>query len=85
MIRFAHWISLIVVLLACRVVGAADIYVSPTGDDGQDGSLARPLKSLEAARDRIRAARDAGKLAKEEVTVWLRGGDYVRDDTLQLT
>ena len=46
MIRFAHWISLIVVMLACCVVGAADLYVSQTGNDGQDGSLARPLTSL---------------------------------------
>lgn len=83
--RFAHWVSLIVVVFGCRVIGAADIYVSPTGNDGQDGSLARPLQSLEAARDRIRAARDAGKLTKEAVTVWLRGGDYVRENTLELT
>jgi hypothetical protein len=83
--RFAHWISLIVVLCGCGVIGAADIYVSPTGNDGQDGSLARPLQSLEAARDRIRAARDAGKLTKEAVTVWLRCGDYVRENSLELT
>lgn len=83
--RFAHWVSLIVVVFGCRVIGAADIYVSPTGNDGQDGSLARPLQSLEAARDRIRAARDAGKLTKEAVTVWLRCGDYVRENTLELT
>jgi hypothetical protein len=85
MIRYTLWIGLLGLLLGCRVVAAADMYVSPDGNDGQDGSMTRPLKSLEAARDRIRVLRAAGELADGGVTVWLRGGDFVRETTLELT
>jgi hypothetical protein len=60
-----------------RVARAADpvtVFVSPSGDDASPGTADRPLATLEAARDRAREARAAGKA----VTVRLRGGDYVR-------
>ena len=38
-------------LLSCaRLSGAADIYVSPAGSDGGDGSQARPFASLPRAQ-----------------------------------
>lgn len=42
--------------------GGRVLHVSPDGDDAADGSEARPLRTLEAARDRIRELRAAGVL-----------------------
>ncbi len=57
---------------------AADVYVSPAGDDGAAGTREAPLKTLEAARDAARRAGPAG------VTVHLAAGTYVRERTFDL-
>ncbi len=59
---------------------AADIHVSPTGDDAAPGTADRPLRTLEGARDAARKATGAGG-----VTVWLRGGTYPRAGTFELS
>lgn len=64
------------------VVSAADLYVSPTGDDSAPGIQARPLRTLRAARDRLRprlAAMD------RDLIVMLRGGAYYLAETFSLT
>jgi hypothetical protein len=63
---------------AAAIACGTDFYVSPQGDDRNPGTLDRPLKSLERARDVIRALRGAneGKVPSGGVTVWLRGGRY---------
>ena len=69
-----------------------DIYVSPEGKDHWSGRLTSPdpskndgpFATLERARDEIRALKKAGKLPKDSVTVWLRGGTYLRDQTFEL-
>jgi hypothetical protein len=66
-------------------LSAADLYVSLTGDDANPGSESRPLATLEAARDAARRLRQDGRLATGGVTIWLRGGDYVRTSALELT
>ncbi|SEI59106.1 Right handed beta helix region [Dyadobacter sp. SG02] len=48
---------------------AADIYISPKGNDRNPGSREKPLATLEAARNKVRGMRGA-------VTVLLRGGTY---------
>ncbi len=53
----------------------AEIYVSPAGDDGNDGSIEHPLKTLAAARDLA----DKRKVNNTPVTVYLRGGTYYLD------
>jgi hypothetical protein len=63
----------------------ADIYVFPTGSDQNDGSESRPLLTLERTRDAVREMKNGGKLPPGGLTVWLRGGDYVRTNTLELT
>jgi hypothetical protein len=51
--------------------GAA-IYLSPSGDDTNDGSIDHPLKTLGAARDLA----DKRKVNNTPVTVYLRAGTY---------
>ena len=51
--------------------GAA-IYVSPSGNDTNDGSIDHPLQTLTAARDLA----DKRKTNNTPVTVFLRGGTY---------
>ncbi len=48
-------------LLCCYSIGygqGLEIFVSPNGDDGGDGSKDRPLKSLEGARNKIRVLKN---------------------------
>jgi hypothetical protein len=63
----------------------ADVYIAPNGNDADPGTRAKPLASLEAARDAVRKLRQDGKLPKHGVTIWLCGGDYVRTKSLELT
>ena len=51
----------------------ADVYVSPDGDDGNDGSFAHPFRTPERARDAVRAL---DKTGRDGVTVALLAGDY---------
>jgi hypothetical protein len=57
---------LLALLLAGLTSSAAELFVAPDGNDGNDGSLAKPLAGLMKAQS----------LAKPGDTVWLRGGTY---------
>jgi hypothetical protein len=50
------------------------LYVAPGGDDGGPGTKAKPLASLEGARDAVRRLKRAG--AAGDITVLVRGGTY---------
>jgi len=57
-----------------------ELFVSPTGNDGNAGTKTHPFQSLERARDVARQfTRD------REVTVWLGGGVYERERPFELT
>src|SRR5689334_3281015 len=70
-------------LLAPSVI--ADFYVSPKGSDAAVGSLEKPFATLEKARDAARASKRSSGDSTEPITVWLRGGDYIRTNALLLT
>ena len=55
------------------LIGDADLYVSPDGSDENDGSLARPLATIEKARDKVRAM---DKSEKSGIIVALKAGEY---------
>ena len=74
-------------LLWWSMIGAAsqqtiELYVSPQGDDANPGSEARPLCTIERARDVARAAKASGK---RNIIVNLRGGVYWLSRTFVLT
>src|ERR1035437_9721172 len=64
---------------------AAQFYLSTTGSDINPGTSAKPFATLERARDEVRQLKQDGKLPKGGLTIWLRGGDYLRTHALQLT
>lgn len=57
-----------------------DIYVSPTGDDSNAGTITAPFKTLSRVQQEIENIRDTIASDKEEdVTVYLMGGTYYSD------
>lgn len=63
---------------------SVEFYVSPSGNDANDGSASQPFKTLEQARAAVRSELTKG-LPVKGVAVWLRGGLYERNTTLELT
>jgi hypothetical protein len=51
-------------------------YVSPAGNDGFPGTLKKPFKSLDRARDAVRSLRHTHGGLPAPVTILLRGGTY---------
>lgn len=56
----------------------ADFYLATGGSDQNDGSEGKPFLTFERARDAVRQGKATG------VTVWIRGGDYIRTNALDL-
>lgn len=65
--------------------GRGIIYISPTGDDANDGSIDNPLKTFHGARDKIRALKAQGVSYPKGFVVYAREGDYLFDKSLELT
>ncbi len=73
--------------------GKVEFHVAPTGNAAWSGTLPEPnpamtdgpVASLEAARDAVRRLKWTTGLPTGGVTVWLRGGKYVRTTTFELT
>lgn len=61
------------------------VFVSPTGEDNNDGSLQAPVQSLTRARDVVRQKKLAGALNQGDLTVWLAGGYYEQATSFRLT
>jgi hypothetical protein len=75
-------LSLSLFIAACSGAAAAEIHVSPAGNDANPGTKAKPFATIERARD---AARKLPQRGKEPVRVILRGGVYRLAETLVLT
>jgi len=71
-------------LLSClsTILWSAEVYVSPSGDDAQEGTLEQPVATLEAARMRVRTLRAR---TLEPTTVVVRGGTYQLEEPFVLT
>ena len=72
-------------LAAAISAPALERYVSPEGDDSNSGTSDAPWRTLEGARDNVRAWRQQRKGPPEAVTIWLRGGSYPIVRTFELT
>jgi len=68
-----NFLILIVVFLFISFSSYAQIYVSPTGNDSNTGTIDKPLKSISVALDK----------AYEDSTIYLRGGVYELSTTLK--
>jgi len=64
---------------------ADTLYVSPSGDDDNPGTVDRPMATLERARDQIRRIQATGCLRDGGITVVLRGGMYELSQPLEFT
>ncbi len=80
----AHLLILGTLLLAAFPGPAAELYVSTAGTDLNPGTQSKPFATLERARDEVRRLREADRL-KGGASIWVRGGDYVRTNALELT
>lgn len=83
-VRRFLFLPVLAVLLAVNAAARTEYFVSPSGSDSGPGSKDRPFATLERVRDEVRRLNLAGKLPPKGITVWLRGGDYVRADALEL-
>ena len=63
--------------LIMPITMGAELYVSPTGNDTNTGTVSAPLQSLAAARHVVRAY-----VGKEAVTVHVADGIYYLPETL---
>jgi len=67
---------------AKAIEGKIAFYVSADGDDNNIGSLDKPFKTIEKARDTIR---ELNVLPKGGITVYIRGGIYEISETIAFT
>src|SRR5512134_3274818 len=70
-------------LLAGDATIGQEYWVSTTGNDADAGTNEMPFATPRRARDAVREARKGGDPMRG-VTVWLRGGTYTMDKTLEL-
>lgn len=85
-----YFIAVLAVLSANAIFGGeadhaecVQIYVSPVYTDQPDGSMEKPFNSLVDARNYIRYINDRGN--DRDIIVWLRGGVYRPDKTIEFT
>jgi hypothetical protein len=76
---------LLVALFQATNLPALEFHVAPGGNDANAGTRTKPFATLERARDAVRARKVAQSALREQITVWLHGGDYVRTNALEFT
>lgn len=81
-------LTLSMLISAVPVFAAAEeercvLYVATDGNDGNDGSITRPLATLQGARDKIRSLKQSGNYEKGFV-VYVRDGRYNMSESLKL-
>jgi hypothetical protein len=72
-------------VLLAQPGATAEFWVAPNGSDASTGTKAKPFASLERARDEVRHVYQTGRLPKGVITIWLRRGDYIRTNALELS
>ncbi len=77
--------SLLIGLCCGALYAQTAYYVATGGNDANAGTRDAPFATLERAQQAVRTLRQAGAWPEHGVVVWLRGGDYVRSQTLAFT
>jgi parallel beta-helix repeat protein len=78
--------SMLSIALAFAPAYAQEVFVSPRGGDANPGTIEKPFRTLERARDAGRAYHKATPpQARKPFTAWLRGGMYQLSSTFELT
>jgi hypothetical protein len=70
---FGPWAAM---AAACLAASAADVHVSPAGDDAADGSAGKPVATLRRALDRVREIRGADRDRGMPVVIEVADGRY---------
>ena len=78
--KFAVSLFTALLMAALPTLHAAEVHVSPEGDDANPGTAAKPLATVTAAQHAVRSI--AGR---EPVTVLLHAGIYYLPETVQFT
>ncbi len=76
--------QLLLLILIYPYLHSQELFVSPTGNDHNPGTLEKPLRTLERAREAGRGFHRSSP-AHQAITVWLRGGIYPLENTFELT
>ncbi|MCT4596713.1 MAG: discoidin domain-containing protein [Vallitalea sp.] len=61
---------------------ATEYYVSPNGNDSNDGTISSPFKTLKKARDIVRGVNSS---MSQDIIIYLRGGEYSLTETFTLS
>ncbi len=72
-------------LAVCHLCPGADLYVSPAGDDANPGTPERPLATLAAARDAVRALKASPERPRGPIVVEFGGGLYCLEEPVVFT
>jgi len=77
---------LLVTTLAFVSVHAQEVFVSPDGNNENPGTLLKPFRTIDRAREAVRVYQKAtAATTRQPFTVWLRGGTYPLANTFELT
>ncbi|MFW5872832.1 MAG: hypothetical protein ACOCVN_02485, partial [bacterium] len=82
--QFLLLILSFLLMMSCGGENSNDLYVSPSGDDGNPGTLEAPLASFEGARDKIREMKKNNSFPAKGITVYFREGNYYVSNTIEL-
>ena len=82
--KLLRTLLLIISMLPC--LQAQELFVSTTGDDRNPGTIDKPFRTLDHARDVARSVISSTPAkTRKPLTVWLRGGTYPLTATFELT
>ena len=72
-------LGLALIAVCFGVASSADLYVSPTGNDANPGTIKKPFRTLERARDEANRLLRLGRVAvNRKFNIYLRQGSYLR-------
>jgi hypothetical protein len=77
-------LAFVLVCLSAPATARTELFVAPTGDDNNPGTLDKPFATLKKARDVLRGIKGSGQPVDGGFTVYLRGGLYRLSEPLHL-